>query len=51
MNAVDILYEEGNYVNMKSSRIESVLESDGSNYQDWKYDIEIYTETKYRREF
>jgi hypothetical protein len=27
---------------MKSSRIESVLESDGSNYQEWKYDIEIY---------
>ena len=31
-------------MNMKSSRIESVLESDGSNYQEWKYDIEIYAD-------
>ena len=29
---------------MKSSRIEIVLESDGSNYQEWKYDIEIYAD-------
>jgi hypothetical protein len=37
---------------MKSSRIEIVLESDGSNCQEWKYDIEIYADlaVKYRRE-
>jgi hypothetical protein len=29
---------------MKSSRIEIVLESDGSNYQEWKYDVEIYAD-------
>ena len=51
MNNVDMLSEEVNYLNMKSSRIESVLESDGSNYQEWKYDIDIYAETvKYGRE-
>ncbi len=35
---------------MKSSRIEIVLESDGSNYQEWKYDIEIYADLAVIRE-
>jgi hypothetical protein len=47
-----LLSEEVTYLNIKSSRIEIVLASDGSNYQDWKYDIEIYADltVKYGRE-